>query len=155
MQPYTVWDVRLRLSSHGQLATARGCGWRCAVYTCGVSQATSMGPAIRGRLRACVRLVAGVIGVLLAPALPVTTFAGPPTVEVVVYRSGGCGSWREAISTVKSAARELNIRTKIRVVKIGSADEAERLRFHGSPSVVIDGIDVEGPAVAERPASYG
>lgn len=101
------------------------------------------------------RLAACVIAALLAPALPLTAFAGPPTVDVVVYRSGGCGSWREALATVKSVARELNVRTKIRVVKVGSADEAERLRFHGSPSVVVDGIDVEGPAVVERPASYG
>ena len=72
-----------------------------------------------------------------------------------MYRSGECGSWRETLSTVKSVAREFNIRTRVRVVKVRDLDEAQRLRFHGSPSVVIDGVDVEGPAVAERPTSYG
>ncbi len=114
-----------------------------------------MEPAIQGRLRACVRLVAGVVALLPAPALPVAAITGPPAFEVVVYRSGGCESWREALSTVKSVARELDVKTKIRVVKVRNLDEASRLQFHGSPSVVIEGIDVEGPAVAERPASYG
>jgi hypothetical protein len=109
----------------------------------------------REHVTACAIVLAGVMAVLVVAEHPGTALAGPPTVEVVVYRSGGCGSWREALSTVKSAARELNVRAKIRVVKVGTADEAERLRFHGSPSVVVDGIDVEGPAVAERPASYG
>ncbi len=44
---------------------------------------------------------------------------------------------------------------RVRVVKVRDLDEAQRLRFHGSPSVVIDGVDIEGPAVAERPTSYG
>lgn len=101
------------------------------------------------------RILAGIAAALLAPAVPATAHAGGSTVEVVVYRSGGCGSWRDAVSTVKSAARELNIKTKIRVVNVRGAGEANRLRFHGSPSVVINGIDLEGPAVAERPASYG
>lgn len=99
--------------------------------------------------------VGGFILALLAPALPATTFAGPPAVEVVLYRAGECGSWRETLSTVRSVARELSIKTRIRVVKVRDLDEAQRLRFHGSPSVVIGGVDVEGPAVAERPTSYG
>lgn len=81
--------------------------------------------------------------------------ANSRTVEVVVLRAGGCGSWREAVETVKAAARELDVRTKVRVVKVRDINDARRLAFHGSPSVVVDGIDVEGPEVAARPASYG
>ena len=125
------------------------------MYTSDVSDTASMRLARQRRVRTCVKWIVGVIVALLAPALHATTFAGPPAVEVVMYRSGECGSWRETLSTVKSVAREFNIRTRVRVVKVRDLDEAQRLRFHGSPSVVIDGVDVEGPAVAERPTSYG
>lgn len=101
------------------------------------------------------KICSAVVVAVLVLASPSAAFAGPPSVEVVVFRSGGCGSWRDAVETVKAAARELDVKVKVRVVKVRDIDEARRLRFHGSPSVVVDGIDVEGPEVAARPASYG
>ncbi len=97
----------------------------------------------------------GLLAIVLALAAPLAASAGTPALEVVVYRSGGCGSWREAVATVKAAARELAVKVKVRVVKVRDVDDARRLNFHGSPSVVVAGIDVEGPEVAERPASFG
>jgi protein-disulfide isomerase len=102
-----------------------------------------------------VKISTAVVLAALLLVLPSAVFAGSPSVEVVVFRSGGCGSWREAVSIVKAAARELVIKTKVRVVKVRDIDEARRLGFHGSPSVVVEGTDVEGPEVAARPASYG
>lgn len=81
--------------------------------------------------------------------------AGRAPIEVAVYRSGECASWREAVATVKAAARELGVKANVRVVKVADVDEARRLNFHGSPSVVIAGVDVEGPEVASRPSSFG
>lgn len=88
-------------------------------------------------------------------ASPSAALAGSPSVEVVVFRSGGCGSWREAVETVKASAREMGVKVKVRVVNVRDISDARRLGFHGSPSVVVDGVDVEGPKIAERPASYG
>jgi hypothetical protein len=98
------------------------------------------------------------IAVLLAVvalAAPAAVSAREKRVEVTVYRSGDCGSWREAVATVKAAARELDLKVKVRVVKVDDVDEARALEFHGSPSVVVGGMDVEGPEVASRPASFG
>lgn len=92
------------------------------------------------------------------PAEPgVGSAPGPSTgpVDVVVYRSGQCGAWKDAIATVRECALELDRKVRIRVVVVRSLAESERLRFHGSPSVVIDGIDVEGPDVEKRPSSFG
>lgn len=97
----------------------------------------------------------GFLAVLVALTLPLVANAGTPPLDVVVYRSGGCGSWREAVDTVKAAARELDVKVKVRVVKVRDIDEAGRMKFHGSPSVVVSGVDVEGPEVAERPSSFG
>jgi hypothetical protein len=82
---------------------------------------------------------------------------GPRTgpVDVVVYRSGECGAWKDAVATVKECGRELDRKVRIRVVVVRSLAASERLKFHGSPSVVIDGIDVEGPEVEKRPSSFG
>jgi hypothetical protein len=97
----------------------------------------------------------GILIAVLALAAPSAALASAPPVGVVVYRSGDCGSWREAVATVKAAARELNVRAKIRVVKVRDVEHARGLNFHGSPSVLVEGVDVEGPEVAERPASFG
>lgn len=96
-----------------------------------------------------------ILAVFLALALPLVVNAGTPPLEVVVYRAGDCGSWREAVDTVKAAARELDVKVKVRVVKVRDIEEARRTKFHGSPSVVVSGIDVEGPEVAERESSFG
>jgi hypothetical protein len=97
----------------------------------------------------------GILMLALALAAPVGAFAGDRSVEVVVYRAGDCGSWREAVDTVKAAARELDVKVKVRVVKVRDIDEARRMNFHGSPSVVVERVDVEGPEVARREASFG
>ena len=97
----------------------------------------------------------GILMLALALAAPVGTLAGDRSVEVVVYRAGDCGSWREAVDTVKAAARELDVKVKVRVVKVRDIDEARRMNFHGSPSVVVAGTDVEGPEVARRESSFG
>jgi hypothetical protein len=81
--------------------------------------------------------------------------AGGPRLEVVVYRGGACGSWREALETVKEAVRELRVEARVRVVKVRDLEEAKRLGFHGSPSVEVNGVDVEGPEVEQRPTSFG
>lgn len=92
---------------------------------------------------------------VLALAAPLAASAGTPPIEVVVYRAGDCGSWREAVNTVKAAARELDVKVKVRTVKVRDIDEARKITFHGSPSVVVEGVDVEGPEVATREASFG
>ena len=97
----------------------------------------------------------GLLAVVLALAAPFAVSAGTPPIEVVVYRAGDCGSWREAVDTVKAAARELDVKVKVRTVKVRDVDEARKMNFHGSPSVVVEGVDVEGPEVAKREASFG
>jgi hypothetical protein len=78
-----------------------------------------------------------------------------PPIEIVIYRSGECGAWRDALATSRQSVRELRLDASIRVVKVRDLDEARRLRFHGSPSVEVNGVDVEGPEVGQQPASFG
>lgn len=99
------------------------------------------------------RLAGEITSLLAAPG--VGRSAAPKPLEIVVYRAGECGSWREAVATTKEAVRELGLKAKLRVVIVRDIEEAKRLKFHGSPSVVVNGVDVEGPGVEQRPASFG
>jgi hypothetical protein len=62
----------------------------------------------------------------------------------------GCPSYPEARALVEDvlAARGLEVRVEMREVTTG--DEAEALRFPGSPTIRVDGRDVD-PAGAESP----
>lgn len=97
----------------------------------------------------------GLLATAIALSVSLVAIAGTRSVEVVVYRSGECGSWREAVATVKAGARELGMKVDVRVVTVHDVEEARKLGFHGSPSVVVAGVDVEGPDVAMRSTSFG
>jgi hypothetical protein len=68
-------------------------------------------------------------------------------VEILYFDD--CPNWPTAASAVDRAARELGVAVDIRLERVGSEDEAERLRFLGSPTVRVDGRDVE-PGAEER-----
>jgi len=70
-------------------------------------------------------------------------------VEILYFDD--CPNWSTAASAVDQAARELGVAVDIRLERVGSEDEAERLRFLGSPTVRVDGRDVE-PGAEERRA---
>jgi hypothetical protein len=44
---------------------------------------------------------------------------------------------------VERTARELDLSAVIESVQVGSEDEAARMRFLGSPTIQIDGVDIE------------
>jgi hypothetical protein len=69
-------------------------------------------------------------------------------VELLYWK--GCPSYPEARALVEDvlAARGLEVRVEMREVTTG--DEAEALRFPGSPTIRVDGRDVD-PAGAESP----
>ena len=50
------------------------------------------------------------------------------------------------VRLVKNVAEELNISVNIEMVAVGTQKQAEELRFLGSPTVQIGGIDIEPSA---------
>lgn len=72
------------------------------------------------------------------------------TIEVLTFP--GCPNSRPAIDAAIAIARELDPTIDVREVTVG-ADEVERLRFLGSPTVRVNGRDVE-PGADER-TTYG
>ena len=70
-----------------------------------------------------------------------------PRVEILYF--DGCPNHEPARDLVEQVAAELGLQAQIELVEVPDADTATRLRFLGSPSVRVDGRDVE-PGADER-----
>jgi hypothetical protein len=70
-----------------------------------------------------------------------------PRVEILYFE--GCPNHEPARMLVERLARQLRIEPEIRLVKVADPDAAVELRFLGSPTVRVDGVDVE-PGAEER-----
>jgi hypothetical protein len=70
-----------------------------------------------------------------------------PRVEVLYF--AGCRNFERARELVERTAIELGLEPRIELVEVTDADAAVELRVLGSPTVRVDGRDVE-PGAAER-----
>jgi hypothetical protein len=64
----------------------------------------------------------------------------------------GCPSHPEAKSLVEQILAELGRDDEILLMEITSDEEAERLRFPGSPTIRVDGRDVDPEGAKARPS---
>lgn len=64
-----------------------------------------------------------------------------PLVEILYF--DGCPNHEGAVAIVKRVATELGIDPELRLVNVSDPEAAEQLRFLGSPTVRINGHDVE------------
>ena len=55
----------------------------------------------------------------------------------------GCPNHHAAVELAESVVADLGVAAEINQVPVSDAADAERLRFFGSPSVQIDGIDID------------
>jgi hypothetical protein len=70
-----------------------------------------------------------------------------PRVEILYFE--GCPNHQPARMLVERLAAQLRIEPEIRLVEVADPDTAVELRFLGSPTVRVDGADVE-PGADER-----
>ena len=73
-------------------------------------------------------------------------------VEILYF--DGCPNHSEMVERVHSVVSELGIDAEIVGVKVSTAEDAERLRFLGSPSVRVGGVDIEPDARASRAYAF-
>lgn len=69
-----------------------------------------------------------------------------PLVEVLAF--DGCPNVQAAVELVQRTAASLGLEPELRIVRVDTVEEAQRLRFLGSPTVRVDGVDVEPGADA-------
>lgn len=61
----------------------------------------------------------------------------------------GCGSRDNTLEVIDQLVNRLSITANIRVITVDTIENAIKLRFLGSPSVLVNGEDIE-PGSAER-----
>lgn len=66
-------------------------------------------------------------------------------VEVMVF--DGCPNIDVALERARAAVTSANVQADVRVVRVESDEEARRLRFLGSPTVRVDGADIDPTAI--------
>lgn len=71
-----------------------------------------------------------------------------PRVEILYIQ--GCPNYEEARVMVDRAAAGLRLQPTIELVEVGDDETAARLHFLGSPTIRVDGSDVEPGANARR-----
>lgn|SRR5258708_772515 len=71
------------------------------------------------------------------------------TVEVLYFE--GCPNHQPAVERVQAILREEGISSQISQVEVPDSETARQLRFLGSPSIRVNGVDVE-PGAAQSEA---
>jgi len=74
-----------------------------------------------------------------------------PLVEVLYF--DGCPNHVPALALIERLAGELGLEPKLRLVKVADHEEAQQMRFLGSPTIRVGGRDVD-PSTEER-TDYG
>ncbi len=59
----------------------------------------------------------------------------------------GCPAAGPGLRLLRQVLTQEDCETRVIVRAITSHDKANRARFHGSPTILIDGVDIEGPTV--------
>jgi hypothetical protein len=63
-------------------------------------------------------------------------------VDVTLLYLDGCPHWRHAEEVVHQALREVDLPEQpVTLRQVETPEEAQRLSFHGSPTVLLDGAD--------------
>jgi hypothetical protein len=67
-------------------------------------------------------------------------------ISVEVQMSPGCGHGQRTVELVRLVLDALAPDARIEIVTVATLDDAVRLGFRGSPTVLVDGTDIEpGP----------
>jgi hypothetical protein len=75
-----------------------------------------------------------------------------PRVEILYF--DGCPNHEPARALVERVASELRLEPEIELVQVADPEAAVVLRFLGSPTVRVDGVDVEPGAEARRDFAF-
>lgn len=73
---------------------------------------------------------------------------GPITIDLLYF--DGCPHYAQAQRLLTDTIGEMNLDARVRLVNVESQAQADALHFAGSPSIIIDGRDLEdydGPGV--------
>ena len=62
-------------------------------------------------------------------------------IEILYFE--GCPHWRQSLKELNEVLKMVGIAEEVNLTQVNSIEEAERLEFLGSPTIRIEGSDVE------------
>ena len=68
--------------------------------------------------------------------------------DVQVLYTAGCSNTPQSVQRVRDVAQDMGIAIQVNLVLVASQDEADALHFLGSPTVQINGQDIDPTARA-------
>jgi hypothetical protein len=69
--------------------------------------------------------------------------AGTQLVRVQVISTKGCVNTPKAINLIQATANEIGAKIELDQIVISTKEEANEYKFHGSPTVLINGFDLD------------
>ncbi len=72
-----------------------------------------------------------------------------------LYYFDGCPSYQQALANLKKALRLEGLPEDVAMIHVEGPEEAQTKRFIGSPTIRIDGVDVEGTDAEKKGYGYG
>lgn len=63
--------------------------------------------------------------------------------KIQLLHTEACHSYQEALVGIKEALKELGLSAELEVILLDSPEKARAYKFLGSPTIKIDGIDLE------------
>ncbi len=78
-----------------------------------------------------------------------------PQKTIELFYFDGCPSWERALQNLEEGMRLEGVNIPVFKVLVQSDEDAQRKRFLGSPTIRIDGVDVDGPEADKRPFMLG
>ncbi len=75
--------------------------------------------------------------------------------KIQLYYFDDCPSYQKALDNLKEALRSQELPQEVEMIPVTSAADAQAKRFIGSPTIRINGVDVEGPEAEEKGYGYG
>jgi len=77
----------------------------------------------------------------------------PRPLHVTIAHTDGCANTPGTRDLVEEVAAELALPINLTMALVTTPEEAERFRLHGSPTVLVNGLDVD-PTLRDR-TDYG
>ena len=78
-----------------------------------------------------------------------------PQTNIELFYFEGCPSWERALQNLEEALHLEGVKIPVLRVLVQSDQEAQRTHFLGSPTIRIDGVDLDGPEADTRPFMLG
>lgn len=73
--------------------------------------------------------------------------------DVVLYHTPTCHIWKKALEELKKALAESGVHAEVKTVVVNTQEDAEKHRFLGSPTLHVNGKDVD--PMADKLTRYG